>query len=465
MTRDSSPSLPPRADALLGDWPSTRSEDAWESAARKIDERVSTARLSPAQSLAEKPADLDALLEAPFPKAVDEGAAPGDPAMRSGLRSLPPSAKGSIPPPSATGNGSVSLAELARAQVKKRKDVEAREVAKELLVGVKRERMSDSDLSRPSRPPAAATPLPTSSARNGGGIAPPAPSSAALAANGARAPESAHVAEAAPASTDVQSSRRAPESAKRKSGGMGWVGMGFGALGIAAAVFMYLGRPGTNAEAPAAQTVAAADEPKTANGAEAPASPDQPTLGARSDALGGDPLKVAMNDAPGTSRAARVKGLASKMSGDKAAPAASAGSPTPDSIVLDDEAQAQAAAANSEPTAAATAETKQAEAKPAEQKMQPADDAHGVVPDKPSMAAVSAATRGVVGNAKSCVAGYTEPSTATIVFASGGSVQSVSVSGAAAGTPAEACIKGALSKARIEPFARASFAVPVTVRP
>jgi hypothetical protein len=50
------------------------------------------------------------------------------------------------------------------------------------------------------------------------------------------------------------------------------------------------------------------------------------------------------------------------------------------------------------------------------------------------------------------------------VFASGGNVQSVSVSGAAAGKPAEACIKGALMKAKVTPFAEPTYTANITVR-
>ena len=56
-------------------------------------------------------------------------------------------------------------------------------------------------------------------------------------------------------------------------------------------------------------------------------------------------------------------------------------------------------------------------------------------------------------------------SRATITFASDGSVQSVSISGGAAGKPAEACIRSALSRARVSPFAQPTFTASTTVRP
>jgi hypothetical protein len=50
------------------------------------------------------------------------------------------------------------------------------------------------------------------------------------------------------------------------------------------------------------------------------------------------------------------------------------------------------------------------------------------------------------------------------VFSSAGTVQSVSVSGGAVGKPAEACIKDALMKAKLQPFAEATYSAPVTIR-
>jgi hypothetical protein len=51
-----------------------------------------------------------------------------------------------------------------------------------------------------------------------------------------------------------------------------------------------------------------------------------------------------------------------------------------------------------------------------------------------------------------------------VTFQSDGSVQSVSVSGGAAGKPAETCIRAALMKARVPPFASPTFSAPATIR-
>jgi hypothetical protein len=85
--------------------------------------------------------------------------------------------------------------------------------------------------------------------------------------------------------------------------------------------------------------------------------------------------------------------------------------------------------------------------------------------DRPSAGAAQAAVGAVLGTARACVAGHPQPSSAELVFGSDGQVQSVSVGGPAAGTPAAACIESALKKARVQPFAASSFSLGVTVRP
>jgi hypothetical protein len=100
----------------------------------------------------------------------------------------------------------------------------------------------------------------------------------------------------------------------------------------------------------------------------------------------------------------------------------------------------------------------------AEPPLKPADGRTGL-PEKPSTGAVQAALGSVIGGARSCVSGQDRPSNATIVFGSDGRVQSVTVGGAAAGTPAAGCIRSALEKARVNPFAKPTFSASVTIRP
>jgi hypothetical protein len=123
-------------------------------------------------------------------------------------------------------------------------------------------------------------------------------------------------------------------------------------------------------------------------------------------------------------------------------------------------------------TAATSGEAKPSTPEPA--KPEPKDDFDekkkpaaivAEIPEKPSTGAVQAAIGAVMGGARACVAGQQEASSATVTFGSDGRVQSVSVAGPAAGTPAEACIKAALSKALVQPFARPTFSVGAKVRP
>lgn len=90
--------------------------------------------------------------------------------------------------------------------------------------------------------------------------------------------------------------------------------------------------------------------------------------------------------------------------------------------------------------------------------------AAGTVPQKPSQGAVTGAIGAVLSGARACLGPDDPVSRATITFVSAGTVQSVNVSGGAAGKPAEACIKSALSKAKVAPFAEATYTAPITIR-
>ncbi|MFO7181826.1 MAG: hypothetical protein DIU78_024220, partial [Pseudomonadota bacterium] len=146
--------------------------------------------------------------------------------------------------------------------------------------------------------------------------------------------------------------------------------------------------------------------------------------------------------------------------------------PTP--VVAARRAQATTPRTQSTPSARVAAKPREAtpttpEATPPSEASAPAlrpaaGTTHGL-PEKPSTGAVQAAVGSVLGSARACVAGSKSGSNATIVFAPNGSVSSVTVTGPAANTPAEACLRSALSRARVEPFAATSFSVNVSVRP
>ena len=88
----------------------------------------------------------------------------------------------------------------------------------------------------------------------------------------------------------------------------------------------------------------------------------------------------------------------------------------------------------------------------------------GNLPQKPSQGAVTGAIGAVLPGARACLGPDDPVSRASIVFGSSGAAQSVTVSGGAAGKPAEACIKDALMKAKLQPFADPTYSANITVR-
>jgi hypothetical protein len=137
-----------------------------------------------------------------------------------------------------------------------------------------------------------------------------------------------------------------------------------------------------------------------------------------------------------------------------AASAVAAGAPAATGSANLQDLMQQAAGVTSSPTAAAPTATA-TDALPAP----------GSVPLKPSMGAIQGALGAAMPGARACLGPDDPVSHATITFKSDGSVQSVAISGGAAGKPAEACIRGALSKARVQPFVQPTFTAPATVRP
>jgi hypothetical protein len=140
------------------------------------------------------------------------------------------------------------------------------------------------------------------------------------------------------------------------------------------------------------------------------------------------------------------------------APAAPAAAPAP------------AAPAAPEPTGLAGAIKKaagpvEATSGPEKAEVTKAAPVRGDIPELPAQGAISGALGSPRTAARNCIAGQDGPSRATIVFASSGNVQSVSVTGPAAGTPAEACIKTAMSKTVVGAFKHPTFSVSTTISP
>jgi hypothetical protein len=102
----------------------------------------------------------------------------------------------------------------------------------------------------------------------------------------------------------------------------------------------------------------------------------------------------------------------------------------------------------------------------------PADTAEDTTPsgpaakqEKPSQGAVLGAIGAVRGGAQACLTDTDKPTRVNVVFGSDGAVRSVSLSGGAAGTPAEACVRAAVMKAKVAPFNDASYSTGFTLHP
>jgi len=87
------------------------------------------------------------------------------------------------------------------------------------------------------------------------------------------------------------------------------------------------------------------------------------------------------------------------------------------------------------------------------------------IPEQPSQGSVQAAVGAVMGGAKGCVAGADDISRAQVTFSSSGQVSNVSVTGWAAAHGKSGCVQAALKGAKVGPFSKSTFTVPVSIRP
>jgi len=87
-------------------------------------------------------------------------------------------------------------------------------------------------------------------------------------------------------------------------------------------------------------------------------------------------------------------------------------------------------------------------------------------PDRPSGSAVTSALTSALPGARGCLASGAAPSHARVTFGSNGGVQSVELTGPAAGDrKATSCLRAAFGHAHVPPFAQSSYSAGVTVRP
>lgn len=254
------------------------------------------------------------------------------------------------------------------------------------------------------------------------------------------------------------------ESASGKKKGSAGLFIGVALLAAAAAGGFLFVRS-HKAEAPA--TVAAAPEAKAV--AQAPAAPEaKPVAQAPVDNAAAAPAPtevaqdVAVNDPVASKKAhgsaKSAKGSAKPVADAPAAPAKEA----PNAV-----ATKEAAPAAGGPAPGSLQEEMQKRVGPDGKTPQVAADESNQVrgsQPKPSQGQVQGAIGAVLMKARECLGPDDPVSKAMVVFGSSGEVQSVTVSGGAAGKPAESCIKAALSKAKVPAFADPTYSFPVTVR-
>lgn len=358
------------------------------------------------EGLASAPSSDDALFAAPLPELEEERRARAEAEPRE----------------------TVSLADLARATVAKRAENDAANMMKEslALASQKRAQQERNAERKPvpvEKPPAVAA-VP------------------AVAAAAAKAAEAEPV--KAPAARPTTFDSRGP-----------WIGVTIAAVGLAASFALYFAGQRrtetvivTQPAATSAPAAPVAPEPKLAE-APKPAAPEGgERAGGEAAATPSAEAVAALDPQLNQPSAPGAAPKAERPPASPGKPSAGAGkAATPERVVLDEERPAA-------PATPTKPELRPAELKPTEG-----------ISDRPSTGAAQAAVGAVLGAARACLAGQTSPSSATLVFGSDGEVDSVRVTGAAAGTPAASCVESALKKARVQPFAAPSFSLGVTVRP
>jgi hypothetical protein len=326
-------------------------------------------------------------------------------------------------PSSSVRASSGSLAELARRSVSK-SEADTHGVLQELRVSTAHYRRPDQQMVervRAAGKSATQTPLPGEEEEA------PRASGVALRAK----PDDAHT-----------------PPAQRSARSRQWALAAGGALALAAGAALLLRGGESTTFAPVApapeveQPLSAAqrDEPQHASLPQAPANA-QGELAVSPESLAEAPAPARTPRAPaGGAQAARPRTAVAQ--GPARAPSGAS------SIVLDEE-RSVPPAPNTSPEAAVD-----------EPPLAPAHATTADMPLQPSAGAVSAALGGVRPRAQACLAGHSGAATAVVTFASNGTVARVSATG-----PAAACIQEALSKARIQPFARDTFSATTTIRP
>jgi len=403
------PRLPERAEALLADWPAPQKSEAyWEERALGVTNQLGEV----AQG-----STPDALLEAPLPAEPGEGAQP------EFLRAAP-----------AAAARPQSLAELARAVRDSKPEESLKDIAAASLSLSSRARGEAAEvaarLQRAASAAVTSTPLPDKTKSE----APTVPVSARAAEV-----EKDAAAKAPPKMVHV--------SKPSRSRGVAPVLMAAaGALALAATALIFVRAKTQSSEPIAPGEPVAAVASAAAPHELAPPQAEQPR-----------PLAVEeLPGRPGPVAQAPVPALRPQPSGERLALRATKPGAKSEKVVLEESAPKPAPAEAPKPAASVD---------PNEPPLRPADGKSAELPDKPAAGAVQAAINNVKASAAACIAAHDQPSTAVITFGSDGRVRSVVVGGGAANTPAAGCIRAALTKARVAPFAKDTFSVSTTIRP
>lgn len=377
-------------------------ERDWDSSARAVEARLSDSVRGTTD---------DALLAAPLPSEAGEPSAfsaTTTPLTNSGVRTQ-------------------SLAELARRSVEK-KHAGEREVARASLAIAAKQRPSAEE-ARALREAVSQRAVPA-----------PPPS----------APSAVRPVVSAAAAPLIASAPAAPRSNLLPK-----LAIATSALAIAAVALLWLRQPATEPLAGARiapQAASTAEQPSSANAARRAAEPAAPL------ATGIDPSTL-----PGESATTKPAATPEAHAKLQAAPSSGPSSkPSGERVDLQDD---PVEAAPAPVAQAAPGEKPVEKSLPPDPALRPADSNTGAMPVKPSTGAVQAALGSVMSGARHCVAGDDAPSSAVVLFGSDGRVQSVSVSGPAAGKASGTCIQAQLGRARVQPFAQATFSVNATVRP
>ncbi|MEP7049655.1 MAG: hypothetical protein ABJB12_04850 [Pseudomonadota bacterium] len=409
--RRSSPDWGQNLEAALGSFPFP--ERDWEKDALAVEARLPQA--GPTEA---------ALLGAPLPSEPGEPNAPlsatATPVTHSGVRPQ-------------------SLADMARRSVERKQGSE-REMAREsLALAAKRPSAVEVQALREVMNNKLAAAPPNAALVNAGAA------SNAHAARGVRVQGGA---------AQVPTRAKAPWSQ---------VGLAAAGVALAAGVLFWLRQPGPMPPASTSESVLSSAQKTTAAAARANSvapSAGQPNAAQAAAAQASAPTGVNPDTLPESEPAPRAHDKAVAGNAHAPAPSAPASGPRPAKIELEDEPERPLASAVPGRIDAAVPQALLAD--PA---LRPADSTGGAVPAKPSSGAVQAALGAVMSGARHCVAAEGAPSSALVVFGSDGRVQSVSVSGSAAGKPSGECIQAQLARARVQPFAASSFSVSATVRP